>query len=69
MNDLEQSKKFTQNNLVKMFLMWRKKSPRLNLTMNEMYGYQIVPDFVNDSLSEVQDKISEMEDKPPRNSI
>ena len=49
--------------------MWRKKSPRLNLTMNEMYGYQIVPDFVNESLSELQDKISEMEDKPPRNSI
>ena len=30
--------------------------------MNEIYDYQIDPDYVNDSLSELQEKISEMED-------
>ena len=35
--------------------------------MNEMYDYQIDPDYVSDSLSELQEKISEMEDRSRRN--
>ena len=34
-----------------------------------MYDYQIGPNDVNNSLSELQDKISEMEERHPRNSI
>ena len=34
-----------------------------------MYDYQIDPDYVNDSLSELQEKISEMEDRSRRNNI
>ena len=37
--------------------------------MNEMYDYQIDPNYVNDSLSELQDKISEMEERSCRNNI
>ena len=37
--------------------------------MNEMYDYQIDPDYVDDSLSELQEKISEMEDRSRRNNI
>ena len=37
--------------------------------MNGIYVYQIDPDYVNDSLSELQDKILEMEDRPRRNNI
>ena len=37
--------------------------------MNEMYDYQIDPNYVNDSLLELQDKISEMEDRSRRNNI
>ena len=37
--------------------------------MNEMYDYQIDPDYVNDILSELQEKISEMEDRSRRNNI
>ena len=37
--------------------------------MNEMFGYQIDPDYVNDSLSELEEKISEMEDRSCRNNI
>ena len=34
--------------------------------MNEMYYYQVDPDYVND---ELQEKISEMEDRSRRNNI
>ena len=37
--------------------------------MNEMDDYQIDPDYVNDSLSELQEKISEMENRSRRNNI
>ena len=37
--------------------------------MNEMYNYQIDPDYINDSLSELQEKISEMEGRSRRNNI
>ena len=37
--------------------------------MNEMYDYQIDPDYVDDSLSELQEKISEMEERSRRNNI
>ena len=34
-----------------------------------MDGYQIDPNYVNDGLSELQDKISEIEDRSRRNNI
>ena len=37
--------------------------------MDEIYDCQIDPSYVNDSLSELQDKISEMEDRSRRNNI
>ena len=37
--------------------------------MNEMYDYQIHPEFVNDSQPELQDKILEMGDWSYRNNI
>ena len=37
--------------------------------MNEMYDHQIDPDYVNDSRSESQDKISELEGRSHRNKI
>ena len=35
--------------------------------MNKMYDYQIDRDYVNHRLLELQDKISEMEDRSRRN--
>ena len=46
-----------------------KKISTFEIKMNEIYDYQIDPDFVNDSLSELQDKISETEDRSRRNNI
>ena len=37
--------------------------------MNEMYDYQTDPDNVSDSLSELQEKISQMEDGSRRNNM
>ena len=33
-----------------------KKVSEVEITMNELYDYQINPNYVNDSLSEFQDK-------------
>ena len=46
-----------------------KKIATFEIKMNEMFGYQIDPDYVNDSLSELKEKISEMEDRSCRNNI
>ena len=37
--------------------------------MHEIYDYQIDPNYVNDSLSELQEKISEMEERSCRSNI
>ena len=46
-----------------------KKISKFEIKMNEMFSYQIDPDYVNDSLSELQEKISEMEGRSCRNNI
>ena len=55
--------------LKKELLMWRKKISTFEIRMSEMYDYQIDPDYVNDSLSELKEKILEMEDRSRRNNI
>ena len=39
------------------------------MKMNEMYDYQIDLNYINDSLSELQEKISKMEDRSRRNNM
>ena len=46
-----------------------KKISTLEIKMNEMYDYQINSNYVNDSLSELQNKVLEMEDRSRGNSI
>ena len=52
-NDLNESKEFTQNGLEEKVTDVEKKISTFGIKMNEMYGYQIDPDYVNDSLSEL----------------
>ena len=68
-NDLTESKEFTQNDSKKKLLMCRKKISTFEIKMNEMHGYQIDLSYVNDNLSELEDKISEMEYRSRRNNI
>ena len=68
-NDLKESKEYTQNDLEEIVTDVEKKISTFEIKMNEMYGYQIDPDYVSDSLSGLQDKISEMQDRSRRNNI
>ena len=46
-----------------------KKISTFEIKMNEMYDYQINSNYVNDSLSELQNKVLEMEDRSRGNNI
>ena len=59
-NDLKESMEFTQNYPDQKVAGVEKKNSTFEIVMNEMYDYQIDPNYVNDSLSELRDKISKM---------
>ena len=59
----------TQNDLAEKVFDVEKKISTFEIKMSEVYDYQIGPNDVNNSLSELQDKMSEMEERHPRNSI
>ena len=56
-NDLKKSLEFTQNDLEEKVADGEKKISTFEIKMNEMYDYQIDPDYVNDNLLELQDKV------------
>ena len=68
-NDLKESIEFTLNDLEEKVADVEKKISTFEIKMNEMYDYQINPDYVNDSLLELQEKISEMQDRSRRSNI
>ena len=68
-NDLKESIEITQNDLGKKVADVEKKISTFEIKMDEMYDHQIEPHYVNDSLLELQDKISKMEDRSRRNNI
>ena len=59
-NDLKESMEFTQNYPDQKVAGVEEKISTFEIAMNEMYDYQIDSNYVNDSLSELRDKISEM---------
>ena len=59
-NDLKESMEFTQNCPDQKVAGIEEKISTFEIAMNEMYDYQIDSSYVNDSLSELRDKISEM---------
>ena len=59
-NDLKESMEFTQNCPDQKVAGIEEKISTFEIAMNEMYDYQIDSNYVNDSLSELRDKISEM---------
>ena len=68
-NDLKESIEFTQNDLEEKVADVEKRISTFEIKMNEMYDYQTDPDNVSDSLSELQEKISQMEDGSRRNNM
>ena len=59
-NDLKESMEFTQNCPDQKVAGVEEKISTFEIAMYEMYDYQIDSNYVNDSLSELRDKISEM---------
>ena len=59
-NDLKESMELTQNCPDQKVAGVEEKISTFEIAMNEMYDYQIDSNYVNDSLSELRDKISEM---------
>lgn len=59
-NDLKDSMEFTQNCPDQKVAGVEEKISTFEIAMNEMYDYQIDSNYVNDSLSELRGKISEM---------
>ena len=59
-NDLKESMEFTQNCPDQKVAGVEEKISTFEMAMNEMYDCQIDSNYVNDSLSELRDKISEM---------
>ena len=59
-NDLKESMEFTQNCPDQKVAGVEEKISTFEIAMNEMYDCQIDSNYVNDSLSELRDKISEM---------
>ena len=68
-NDLKENIEFTQNDLEEKIADVEKKISTFEIKVNEMYDYQIDLDYVNDSLLELQETISEMENRSRRNNI
>ena len=68
-SDLKKSIEFTQNDLEERIADLEKKITTFEMKMNEMYDYQIELNYINDSLSELQEKISKMEDRSRRNNM
>ena len=59
----------TQNDLEENVSDVEKKIFTFKIKMNEMYDYQIGPNYANNSLLELQGKIPGIEERPPRNSM
>lgn len=59
-NDLKESMEFTQNCPDQKVAGVEEKISTFEIAMNETYDYQIDSNYVNDSLSELRGKISEM---------
>ena len=68
-NELKKSMQFTQNNLEERVNNVEEKLSKVKEDLKETYWYQIDPDYVNDSLTDIRNKLIELEEMSRRNSI
>ena len=60
---------FTQNNLEEKVNNVEENMCKVKEDLKEIYEYQIDPDYVNDSLADIRNKLTELEDRSRRNNI
>ena len=68
MNELEKSMESTQNDLKERVNNVEENMCKVKEDLKEIYEYQIDPDYVNDSLTDIRNKLTELEDKSRRNN-
>ena len=68
-NELKKSMEFPQNDLEERLNNVEENMRKLKEDLKEIYEYQIDPDYVNDSLADIRNKLNEHEDRPGRNKI
>ena len=69
MNELKKSLEFTPNDLDERVNNVEENICKLKEDLKEIYEYQIDPDYVNDSLTDIRNKLTELEDRSRRNNI
>ena len=68
-NELKKSMEFTQNDLEERVNNVEENMCKVKEDLKEIYEYQIDPDYVNDSLADIRNKLTELEDRSRRNNI
>ena len=67
-NELRKSMEFTQNNLVERVNNVEENMCKVKEDLKEIYEYQVDPDYVNDSLTDIRNKLTELEDRLRKNN-
>ena len=68
-NELKKSTEFTQNDLEERVNKVEENMCKVKEDLEEIYEYQIDPDYVNYSLTDISNKLTELEDRSRRNNI
>ena len=68
-NELKKSMEFTQNNLEERVNNVEENMCKAKEDLKEIYEYQIDPDYVNDSLMDIRNKLTDLEGRSRRNNI
>ena len=68
-NGLKKSMEFTQSDLEERVNNVEENMCKVKEDLKEIYEYQIDPDYVNDSLTDIRNKLTELEDRSVRNNI
>ena len=67
--ELKKSMGFRQNDLEERVNNVEEKMCKVKEDLKEIYEYQIDPDYVNDSLTDIRNKLTELEDRSRGNNI
>ena len=68
-NELKKSMEFTQNDLEERVNNVEENMCKVKEDLKEIYEYQIDPDYVNDRLTDIRNKLTELEYRSRRNNI
>ena len=68
-NELKKSMEFAQNDLEETVNNVEENMCKVSEDLKEIYKYQIDKDYVNNSLTDIRNKLTELEDRSRRNNI